>query len=255
MTINSFSEVDYLTETLGRVTEQFKGKPIYAAFINIVMQQILELQQAFKDLKQLRSIDTASGEQLDVIGRLVGQERTLVNYDVFPYFGFNGATGAETFGTVTDPAIGGVFKSYLQQEGSSATVDDETYRFLIKARIIANTTKATPEAVISGLNFITSNANCSVIEQPNAHITLEIQDNLTDFQKYFLQGLSNQGSIVPIPIGVAVDYVYFNENYFGFNEDSNANGFAKATGGYGFSYGSSYGSFTTSGGGYLSQIV
>lgn len=256
MTISPFNEVDYLAEARGRYTEQFKDKPVFDAYVKIVMDMLNEIQAVFKDLKQLRSIDTASGAQLDLIGEIVGQPRTLVNYDAFPYFGFDGASGAETFGTVSDSTVGGVFRSYLQEEGAAAVVDDETYRFIIKARIIANTTRATPQAVIDGLNFITGNTTSSIVEQPNAHLTLEIQNTLTDFQSYFLRGLSEQGSIVPIPIGVTVEYVFFEEDYFGFAEDHNASPLAELVGGYGEGYGESYGdAYTSESGGYIANLL
>lgn len=256
MTTNAFTEIDYLAEGRGRVTEQFKNKPVFDAFLKLVMDYLNELQTVYKDSMQLRSINTATGAQLDLIGNIVGQPRTLVNYDAFPYFGFDGAMAAETFGTVSDSTVGGLFRSVNQSEGASAEVDDETYRFLIKARIIANTTRATPEAIISGLNFVTGNANTSIVEQPNAHITLEVQNNLTDFQAYFLQGLSEQGSIIPIPIGVAVDYVFFEEEYFGFYEDPNASTLSTLESGYGFGYGLGYGTARAdaSVGGYISDL-
>lgn len=252
---NAFVEVDYLAEGRGRYTEQFKDKAVYDAYLKIVLDQLNVLQTSFKELMQLRSLETATGSQLDLIGKLVGQDRTLVNYNAFPYFGFDGAASAETFGTVSDPTIGGVFRSVQQQEGSAATVDDETYRFIIKARIIANTTRATPQAVIDGLNFITGNTTSGVVEQPNAHVTIEIQNTLTDFQRYFLTGLSQQGSIIPIPIGVAVEYVFFEEEYFGFAEDPNALGLAGYSEGYGLAYGAAYGKSTSDGGGYIAELV
>lgn len=256
MTTNAFTEVDYLSQGRGRVTEQFKNKPVFDAYLKLIMDSLNELQGVYKDLMQLRSIDTAVGAQLDLIGDIVGQPRTLVNYDAFPYFGFDGATAAQTFGTTSDSTIGGLFRSVNQEEGAAAEVDDETYRFLIKARIIANTTRATPEAIISGINFVTGNANTTLVEQPFAHITLEVQNNLTDFQAYFLKGLSDQGSIIPIPIGVTVDYVFFEEEYFGFYEDPNALGLIDPITGYGHGYGTSYGELdeSTLVGGYISDL-
>ena len=255
MTTNAFTEIDYLAEGRGRVTEQFKNKPVFDAFLKLVMDYLNELQIVYKDLMQLRSINTATGAQLDLIGNIVGQPRTLVNYNAFPYFGFDGATGAEPFGTLSDSTVGGVFRSRLQEEGSSATVDDETYRFIIKARIIANSTRATPQAIIDGLNFITGNTTSRLVEQPNAHVTLEIQNTLTDFQRYFLTGLSSQGSIVPVPISVAVEYVFFEESYFGMYEDPTAQPLAGYSTGYGLAYGEAYGKSTIEGGGYIAELI
>lgn len=256
MTVNTYNEIDYLAQARERYTGFFKDKPVFDAYVSVLMVEIEELQHTFKDLIQLRSIDSAVGEQLDLLGRIVGQDRTLINYYSFPYFGFDGATGAETFGSVYDSSIGGVFRSVYQDEGAAATVDDETYRFLLKARIIANTTRATPDAVISGINFITGNTNTTILEEPNAHLVIETQDNMTTFQKYFLMGLSSQGSIVPVPIGVTVEYAFFEEDYFGFEEDTSARGFTELATGYGLGYGLGYGAASSDStiGGYIAKL-
>lgn len=241
METNTFTSVDYLSQGRDRVGEQFKNKAVFDAYLKLAMDALNEVQASYKDLMQLRSLDTARGSQLDLIGSIVGQPRTLIDYTALPFFGYEGAPSAQSFGSSTDATVGGIWRGSNQTEGGAATLDDETYRFLIKCRIIANTTRATPEAIIAGLNFITGNTNSSVIEQPNAHITIELQDNLTDLQSYFIRGLSAQGSIVPIPIGVTVDYVLFAGDYFGFLEDMNASTLSTLTGGYGSSYGQNYG--------------
>lgn len=219
MITNTFTSVDYLAQGRDRVGEQFKNKAVFDAYLKLAMDALNDLQDVYKELMQFRSIDTASGIQLDLIGEIVGQPRTLVNYNALPFFGFDGAVAAETFGSSTDNTLGGVWRSSGQVDGTAFTVDDETYRFIIKCRIIANTTRATPESVIWGLNFITNNTTTALVEQGNAHITVEVQNTLTDFQKYFLRGLSDQGSIIPIPISVTATYVFFEEDYFGFDDD------------------------------------
>ena len=256
MITNTFTSVDYLSQGRDRVGEQFKNKAVFDAYLKLAMDALNEVQDVYKELMQFRSIDTATGVQLDLIGEIVGQPRTLINYNALPFFGFDGASAAETFGSSTDATLGGLWRASGQAEGTSSTVDDETYRFLIKCRIIANTTRATPEAIITGLNFITGNTNSGVVEQPNAHITIEIQNNLTDLQAYFLQGLGQIGSIIPVPVGVAVDYVFFEDEYFGFLEDPNASTVGTLGGaGYGVDYGYSYGSIiTTSIGGFISDL-
>ena len=219
MITNTFTSVDYLSQGRDRVGEQFKNKAVFDAYLKLAMDTLNEVQDVYKELMQFRSIDTASGIQLDLIGEIVGQPRTLVNYNALPFFGFDGAVAAETFGSSTDNTLGGVWRNSGQVDGTAFTVDDETYRFIIKCRIIANTTRATPESVIWGLNFITNNTTTALVEQGNAHITVEVQNTLTDFQKYFLGGLSDQGSIIPIPISVTATYVFFEEDYFGFDDD------------------------------------
>ena len=105
--MGSITEVDYLTQARSRYTQQFKNKPIFDAHINIFITEITEIQDMLQDLIGLRSLETAVGSQLDMIGAIVGQPRALVNFTLFPFFGFDGASQAQTFGSLYDAALGG----------------------------------------------------------------------------------------------------------------------------------------------------
>ncbi len=220
--MGSITEVDYLTQARGRYTQQFKNKPIFDAHINIFITEITEIQDMLQDLIGLRSLETAVGSQLDMIGAIVGQPRVLVDFSLFPFFGFDGADQAQTFGSLYDAALGGTWKSISDSEGASFEVDDDTYRFIIKARIVANISNTTPQGVIDAVNYIVGRSDSSIEEMGNAHLKIIHYATLTELQEYFLRGLSSIGSIIPLPICVSYEI----EN---------------STSGYGYSYGYSYG--------------
>ena len=208
MTTNAFTSVDYVAEAKDRYTEKFKNDPVYDAYVRLITKYLNELQSTYKNVMQARSLETASGKQLDQIGAIVGQPRVLLDFDAFPFFGFEGASSAETFGSSSDSTVGGYFRGSDQSSGAPSSVDDDTYRFLLKARIVANTTRCTPQEIIDGLNYICSSNDCGIVELENANIILEVPYTLTSFQKYFIEGISNVGSIVPIPAGVKVGISY-----------------------------------------------
>ncbi len=62
-------------DMLDRLSEQFKGKPNIAAVLNVSGVQYQELEDVFFAVLTERSIDTAIGAQLDVIGSIVDQPR------------------------------------------------------------------------------------------------------------------------------------------------------------------------------------
>lgn len=198
-----FVETDYLELSRSRYTEQFKDKPVFDAYIKIFIDEITELRDVLKDIKTLRDIDTATGVQLDVIGEIVGQPRVLVDFTLFPYFGFEGSLEGQTFGTYYDSAIGGFWKSIADKEGEDFTVDDDTYRFLIRARIAANIANSTPQGVMDAVNFILGRTDTEIEETGDAHVTIKYGGTLTALQDYFLRGLSSIGSIIPLPICVS----------------------------------------------------
>lgn len=63
-----------LEEALDRLPEAFKNKPNIAAILEALLTPWLDLRATFIDLLSLRTIDTATGEQLRVIARIVGQK-------------------------------------------------------------------------------------------------------------------------------------------------------------------------------------
>lgn len=66
---------DHAARGLARLAEQYKNKPKFAALINSLNRQIQELENAFYQLLTERSIDTAIGVQLDILGKIVGERR------------------------------------------------------------------------------------------------------------------------------------------------------------------------------------
>lgn len=202
-----FVETDYLTVARSRYTQQFKDKPVFDAYIKIVIQEIEELQAAFKDLKQLRDLDSAVGVQLDVIGDIVGQPRVLVDFTLFPFFGFLEDSSALGFSSLADPTSGGILKSLSDSDGEDYKVDDETYRFILRARIVANISNTTPQGVIDAVNYIVGRTDSNVEEVGNAHLKITHNATLTPLQDYFLRGLSSVGSIIPLPICVSYSFI------------------------------------------------
>lgn len=74
-------QVDHAATAIARLPEQFKSKPNIEALLRCFLAPCQELEQAFQDLKLLRSVDTAEGVQLDVLGKVVGQPRNGVSDD------------------------------------------------------------------------------------------------------------------------------------------------------------------------------
>lgn len=200
--MSSFTEVDYLSQARSRYTQQFKNKPIFDAHIKIFITEITELQDMFQDLIGLRSLETATGVQLDVIGAIVGQPRVLVDFTLFPFFGFLEDNSSLGFSSLSDPTSGGILKSLADSDGSDYIVDDDTYRFILRARIVANISNTTPQGVIDAVNYIVGRTDSNIEEVGNATIKITHYATLTATQEYFLRGLSSLGSIIPLPIGV-----------------------------------------------------
>ncbi len=258
-----FIEEDFLAQAKGRITEQFKNKDVFNRYVELLISQQTQLQQVFKDLIQKRSIDEATGDQLDIIGEIVGQPRELISVDLFAFFGFQGALNSDSFGDFGNPATGSKFYDFGTPLGGNVLLDDETYRLFIKAKILKNTTASTPEQLISFINFLFGTTTTYLAEGDASYIVLFGRE-LTTFEQVLLNYVStSQGypsRLIPKTVGVRINFGYFfEEEFFGFQGTPNVLGFGEFVGtfGYGLGYGLGYGDsdFSQEGGGYFATLL
>lgn len=263
MATNPFEIVNYIEEARERVTEQFKTKEVFDKYLQLLIQGQMEIEDTLKQLMQLRSIDTATGAQLDNIGEIVGQQRELLEADLYEYFGFQGAINAQSMGEFGDKLQGGLFYNYGDPFGGNILLDDETYRLFIRAKIFKNVTASTPEEFIKVINLIFQTPTTVVSQEGNASVTLLFGRPLTNFEKALLGYISySQGfpsRLIPKTVGVRINYGEFQAgNYFGFQGAPGAKGFGEISGtyGYGLGYGLNYGEsdYTAGNGGFFATI-
>lgn len=243
-----FIVIDYTEEARTRVTEAFKEQPVFDRYVQLLTKAQIELEGTFKDLLQLRDIDTATGAQLDIIGRIVGQDRELIAADLYDFFGMQGAINAFPMGDFNDPTLGGIFYSYGIELGGNVELDDETYRSFIRAKIFKNITNSTPEQFITAIKLIFGLDKVSIIQDGDGVATVLLGGQLTNFQRVLLTYISySQGypsRLIPKTVGVRINFGEFLPNqYFGFQDSPGALGFGEESGtyGYGLDYGGHYG--------------
>lgn len=206
MPVNPFELVPFVDEARGRITEQFKDKPIIDKLIRLLIGEWDEMQIVLQDLQQLRSIDTAVGAQLDVIGEIVGRPRGLVTSDVFYYFGFQSAPLAGSYASLTDSTVGSPYYSLDAPTGISREPSDEEYRLILKSKIIKNRTMSRPEDVIHAYKFLFSAGAVTIDEYAPAKVRIGIGKILTNVERGLLFDLGGAGTLIPKTVGV--NYVY-----------------------------------------------
>lgn len=154
--------------------------------------------------ENLLNLDEAYGSHLDFIGGIVGQPRFLIDFNTEPYFGFDKSYQSKTFGSATDPEVGGYWnsRSYFNTATSRKLNDDE-YRRLIKARTIYNSSNCTANDLLEVINLITNSTNNTA--QLMAHGLIQINtDDTSGILSYFVDRLYIEDNILPIAAGVRV---------------------------------------------------
>lgn len=200
---------------IARLPIQFQDSPKLKALITALLKDTDDLDTANNDLLQLRGLNTSTGRQLDGIGEIVGLERPLT-IDDSGRFGFFEDPTARGFGSPDNISVGGAFIDPLT---ILFPVDDDTYRILIKAKIIKNSTAMTVEDTLRLISFVfDTTVRYFLIDnlEPRYHIG-KILDS---FEISLLDEF-------PVLIGIdSANYeTMYNDTPFGFFEDPLAYGF------------------------------
>lgn len=228
--INEFNLTNYLEEARGRVTEQFKDAPVFDKYLQLLIADSTELQLVLKDLMEKRSLDTAEGVQLDILGDIVGQPRVLIDADLLTFFGFEGEWQADSYGNIYDPSVGSTWWDGKSPMVGNITLTDDLYRLLIKAKIAKNVTRATPEDLMTFSNFIFNTNGSNIVEEGDAKFRLMIGRELTKKEVALLRYVNSTASyesiLLPKPIGVGMEYGSFDyDAFFAFQGVPNAKGY------------------------------
>lgn len=176
------------------ITSQHRDKPKYMAMITATLQPIVDNINTLAALDF--DIDTAIGDQLDIIGRWVGLGRQ-VPVPLSIYFSFN--TAGLGFNQ-------GVWKGPFSPPSGLVSLDDATYRRLLYAKIGINTWDGTIRQLnaIMVLAFEGSGATVIGIDNLDKSITIQVSGTLP----LILKSLLDTGIIIPKSVGISINLVY-----------------------------------------------
>jgi hypothetical protein len=208
MSVNPFTEIDYLADARTRYTEQFKNKVVFDKYVQLFLNEFTELQTVYKDLMQLRSLDTATGAQLDIIGEIVGQPREVVDVTIYN-FGFEGAAGALSFGDPSNPLVGGFWRRSTDPISGARYLNDIEYRTLIKVKIIKNTSNGCINDVLLAAQILLNEYNIIIEADSNAEIRIDLQRAWDDVNYTLFLGINEKSlarKYLPIPNGVLLNF-------------------------------------------------
>jgi hypothetical protein len=139
-----------------------------------------------------------------LIGGIVGQPRFLSDFNTEPYFGYEGSYQSKSFGSPTDPSVGGYWNSRSYFNTSTARqLTDSEYRRLIKARAIYNQSNCTANDLLEVVNLVTDSENNTI--QILRHGLIQITtDDTTGILSYFVDRLYLEDNLLPVAAGVRV---------------------------------------------------
>ncbi len=175
---------------------QYQDKPKALTTIKLLEETIA---QGFIDLYQLQNvlnIEEATGDQLDLVGKHVGQLRIINGYQLRKFFGFQNAQNAMSFSRTRKG--GGQWYRKRDPLADSVRLSDEDYRFLIKCRIIKNYQTGTLPNIIEACRFIFGEG-CRIVDNYDMTVSISVPSaSASDFKKFTINHLD----ILPRQAGV-----------------------------------------------------
>lgn len=200
-----------------RYTELIAGahfdQPRYQQFIYELTEPLNEARKRLAVFYKHFDVDTAVGVQLDAVGVRVGISRCLPMKLVGVYFALDDVDG-----------VGfdkGVWKGQFDPSDGMVTLDDETYRAVIKTKILANKfdgkNESVPEFLNTALGYFGVPAKLFDFQgQQNMHVVI----NLTKAETPpIVWELISRRLIDIVAAGVGMQIVD-NVPYFGFDYET-----------------------------------
>ena len=197
--INYYS--DFLSNSPSLFIESENLKKVIEVILN---QYQIDQEKYLWLIDNILNLDIAEKYHLDFIGKLVGQDRFLVNFNQEKYFGFLGSYQSETLGTLSDASFGGYWNSVDNFTSSSARrLNDEEYKRIVKARIIYNNSNCLMNDLVNVVNLITNRTDNRISLAKHGQLVIKSNDE-SGLLTYFFDRLELEDNILPITYGVSV---------------------------------------------------
>lgn len=184
-----------ITDYTGKITAEHADKPKYMAMVAAVAQCFVDAQNGAAAMPSAFDLDDAVSVQLDAVGLWVGVKRNVATPLTGVYFSF------DTVGLGFDQ---GAWKGPFDPDTGITSLDDETFRLLMRARIGANHwdgTLAGSKAILA--QIFGGDTHILIQDNQDMSITVGISGKVPS--ALFLALLS--GGYIPIkPQAVRVNY-------------------------------------------------
>lgn len=193
----------------GLITSEHSGKPKFKAMVEAVAGAFSDNINICRSIVNGFDLDIAVGDQLDAIGEWVGLPR-IISVPLAVYFSL------DVVGLGFDQ---GNWKGPYDPSQGLTSLDDETYRTMIRAKIGANNWNGTLTSLQSILSQVFASTTARVFAADHQDMSMSIF--LAGYQPpAILQSLLKNGYLPLKPEGVKLNYIKTSVNgtsLFGFD--------------------------------------
>ena len=215
---------DYIVGNVSNLIIQYGQKSNAVATVTAYSEEFELIYDNANILQMAYDLDFAVGKQLDTLGKIVGISRNVPFSVPKKYFGFDGHLNAYPFGSKFNVVVSYPFRSKFEIPYSDGQLNDNDYRFFIKAKIIKNyaTSKNIDSSNLSIQNTVDYlfNSKAYIVDNKDMTMTLYIDESYDLSKIRYIQLLD----LLPRPQGVRYNtLVNYQEGItFGFNSNNSS---------------------------------
>ena len=131
-------EFSIADDAVGLLLSQYENAPNLHHYLKAIVTPLEVIKHDFEQIVRLKDIEKMAGDQLDMVGEVVGLERVIRGASPTGFFGYYEHSQSDILGDESGrPNLdGGVWKSEFDKGGSDFHMSDEFYRRAIRARVI-----------------------------------------------------------------------------------------------------------------------
>lgn len=203
-------------DNTSRLLYQYANSPVLRSLLLSLLAEMCTLKDALTQLETRLDIDLSTGQQLDLIGEIVGQPRPLVFETLAgEIFGFDPlAASAGGFPSGDVPDFGWSAVNRADRGGRFGNVSggalvgrmvDGDYRTYLRARIYSNRASATVDSIGEFLHQALGAGDHSVGNSTPGQVDLIVGRPLSTIEEQIVR------SLAPVAAGVRINDVVYEE--------------------------------------------
>jgi hypothetical protein len=224
---------EFVEEGVDRVKTALREAPKFLIMLRSWLGQLWDAQNAACGIPAMFDIETATGEQLTIIGKWLGFPRCHCVCSVQPVFGFACDVALPGSRPIVGFCEGGVWLDCATDGISEICItDDEVYRSLLFSRIYQMEKRYSEDDLNAALQAIFG-SQARVMASGHGQVVLAPLRDLTDLETAILQVIPR---VLPIAPGVVTRWHFgdfavagFGDGWGGFCEEWEPDGLALVT--------------------------
>ncbi|HHG0593975.1 TPA: DUF2612 domain-containing protein [Klebsiella pneumoniae] len=181
-----------------RITNYHAGKPKFFAHIDLSTRPLIDVSAAMTGMIQDFEIDTAIGQQLDILGEWIGRKRRVRAPISGVYFSWD----TEKLGWDQ-----GVWQGPFDPDDGFLDLSDEVYRLVLKVKIAINNwngqNDTLPEILDNALTG--SGIRMAIVDNQDMSISIWILPDptvvISEIDRMILDSAVNKGPFIALPPG------------------------------------------------------